>query len=75
MVGSGPLAVPGTLSLPHQSEPRAAVVLLAGSGPMDRDETIGRNKPSKDLAWGLASRGVAVLPFDKVTNAHPGEVN
>jgi uncharacterized protein len=75
MVGSGPLAVPGTLSLPRQSGPRAAVVLLPGSGPMDRDETLGRNKPFKDLAWGLASAGVAVLRFDKVTCAHPREVN
>jgi dienelactone hydrolase len=73
-VGSGSLAVPGTLSLPRSCEPRAAIVLLAGSGPMDRDETIGRNKPFKDLAWGLASRGVAVLRFDKVTYAHPKQV-
>jgi len=49
-------------------------VLLAGSGVLDRDETIGRNKPFKDLAWGLASGGVAVLRFDKVTFAHPAEV-
>jgi dienelactone hydrolase len=66
--------VPGTLSLPHQPGPWPAVVLLAGSGPLDRDETIGRNKPFKDLAWGLASRGVAVLRFDKVTYAHGSEV-
>ncbi len=74
MVGSGPLAVPGTLSLPRQKGPRPAVVLLLGSGPLDRDETIGRNKPFKDLAWGLASRGAAVLRFDKVTRAHPSQV-
>lgn len=78
-VGTGALVVPGTLSLPHQSGPHQprplpAVVLLGGSGPGDRDETIGRNKLFKDLAWGLASRGVAVLRFDKVTYAHPGEV-
>jgi dienelactone hydrolase len=73
-VGSGSLAVPGTLSLPRRSGPRAAVVLLAGSGPMDRDETIGRNKPFKDLAWGLATAGVAVLRFDKATYAHPSEI-
>lgn len=73
-VGSGPLAVPGTLSLPRQPGRRPAVVLLAGSGPLDRDETFGRNKPLKDVAWGLASRGVAVLRFDKVTYAHPDEV-
>jgi dienelactone hydrolase len=74
MVGSGPLAVPGTLSLPHAAGPRPGIVLLAGSGPLDRDETMGRNKPFKDLAWGLAGRGIAVLRFDKVTAAHPREV-
>jgi uncharacterized protein len=73
-VGAGPLGVPGTLSLPRQSGPLPGVVLLGGSGPEDRDETIGRNKPLKDLAWGLASRGVAVLRFDKVTYAHGSEV-
>jgi dienelactone hydrolase len=70
MVGSGPLAVPGTLSLPRGRGPKPGVVLLSGGGPFDRDETSGPNKPLKDLAWGLASRGVAVLRFDKVTCAH-----
>ena len=73
-VGEEPLAVPGTLSLPHQPRPCPAVVLLAGSGPQDRDETIGRNKPLKDLAWGLASHGIGVLRLDKVTYAHAPEV-
>jgi uncharacterized protein len=72
-LGSGPLAVPGTLSLPVGVDfgPVPALVLLGGSGPEDRDGSIGRSKPLKDLAWGLASRGVAVLRFDKVTNVHP----
>jgi dienelactone hydrolase len=73
-LGREPLAVPGTLSLPHADGPVAAVVLLSGSGPHDRDETIGRNKPLKDLAWGLASAGVAVLRFEKVTYTHPAAV-
>jgi uncharacterized protein len=41
-------SVSGTLSLPHRRGP--GVVLLAGSGALDRDETIGRNKPLKDIA-------------------------
>ncbi|MGO1052868.1 hypothetical protein [Crossiella sp. CA198] len=69
-VGSGPLAVPGTLTLPRGSRPHPAVVLLT-AGPFDRDLTTGPNKPFKDLAWGLASRGVAVLRFDKVNHVHP----
>ncbi|HEY6493505.1 MAG TPA: hypothetical protein VIZ43_09545 [Trebonia sp.] len=71
---TGPLAVPGTLSLPRAAPPYPAVVLLGGSGPQDRDGTIAKSKPLKDLAWGLASRGVAVLRFDKVTYAHPDQV-
>lgn len=73
-VGSGPLAVPGSLSLPRGRGPWPGVVLLGGGGPFDRDGTGGPNKPLKDLAWGLASRGVAVLRFDKVTHAHAGRV-
>jgi len=46
----------------------AGVVLLAGGGPFDRDESSGPNKPLKDLAWGLASRGVTVVRFDKITH-------
>ena len=73
-LGHGAFAVPATLTLPRQQPPLAAVVLLAGSGPLDRDETIGRNKPFRDIAWGLATRGIVTLRFDKVTYAHAGAV-
>ena len=69
-VGSGEWALPGTLSLPGGPGPFPAAVLVAGSGPNDRDETIGSNKPLKDLAAGLASRGIAVLRYDKRTKVH-----
>jgi dipeptidyl aminopeptidase/acylaminoacyl peptidase len=46
------------------------VVLVHGSGPNDRDETIETNKPFKDIAWGLASHGIAVLRYDKRTLVH-----
>jgi dienelactone hydrolase len=69
-VGSGAWAVPGTLTLPRGEGPFPAVVLVHGSGPLDRDETIGPNKPFRDLAWGLASQGVAVLRYEKRTRAH-----
>ena len=72
-VGPDPVAVPGTVAVPHGAGPWPGVVLVAGSGSLDRDETIGRNKPFKDIAWGLASRGVAVLRFDKVTFTHAAQ--
>ncbi|WP_433696792.1 alpha/beta hydrolase family protein [Nocardiopsis sp. CA-288880] len=71
-VGTGPLAVPGTVSVPKNRGPGPGVVLLSGGGHFDRDETSGPNKPLKDLAWGLAGLGVAVLRFDKATFAHSG---
>ncbi|MCW5552402.1 MAG: alpha/beta fold hydrolase [Verrucomicrobiae bacterium] len=62
--------LPGTLSVPKGSGPFPAVVLVHGSGPNDRDETIGPNKVFRDLAWGLASRGIAVFRYDKRTKTH-----
>jgi len=72
-VGSGEWALPGTLSLPQGSGPFPGVVLVHGSGPNDRDQTIGPNKIFRDLAWGLASQGIAVLRYDKRTKAHAGK--
>ncbi|MDD2620628.1 MAG: DUF3887 domain-containing protein, partial [Syntrophomonadaceae bacterium] len=73
-VGSGTWTLPGTLSVPAGEGPFPAVVLVQGSGPSDRDETIGPNKPFRDLAWGLASHGVAVLRYEKRTKEYPEEV-
>jgi uncharacterized protein len=72
-VGSGEWALPGTLSLPNGAGSFPAVVLVHGSGPQDRDEAIGPNKPFRDLAWGLASQGIAVLRYDKRTKAHSSQ--
>jgi dienelactone hydrolase len=61
-----------TLSLPKGGGPFPAVVLVHGSGPHDRDEKIGPNRPFRDLAGGLASEGIAVLRYEKRTKAHGG---
>jgi dienelactone hydrolase len=66
-VGKEPWALPATITLPKGAGPFPAVVLVHGSGPNDRDETIGANKPFRDLAEGLSSRGIAVLRYDKRT--------
>ena len=80
MVGTGERALPATLSLPKGNGPFPAVVLVHGSGPQDRDETIGANRPFLDIARGLAAQGIAALRYDKRTKARPqdyanGDVN
>ncbi|MBN1280213.1 MAG: DUF3887 domain-containing protein [Candidatus Thermoplasmatota archaeon] len=74
-IGEEPWQLPGTLTLPITAAPHVpAVVLVHGSGPNDRDETIGPNKPFKDLAWGIASQGIAVLRYEKRTKYYPDAV-
>lgn len=41
--------------------------MVHGSGALDRDETIFRNKPFRDIAEGLAAKGIATLRYDKRT--------
>lgn len=69
-IGTSP-ALPGTVSIPKNAQKYPIVVLVHGSGPGDEDETIGALKPFKDLAYGLASRGIAVLRYDKRTRVDP----
>lgn len=66
--------LPGTLSVPKGDGPFPAVILVHGSGPNDRDETLGPNKPFKDLAWGLASKNISVLRYDKRTRVHGAKI-
>lgn len=46
------------------------VILVHGSGPNDRDETLGPNKPFRDLAQGLAQQGIVSIRYDKRTFAY-----
>lgn len=71
LVGAPPLALPGKLTVPRGSGPVAAVVLVHGSGATDENETVGPTAPFHDLAVGLASRGIAVLRYQKRAFAHP----
>lgn len=67
---SGTLKVPATFCLPKMEKPGTKlpiVVMVHGSGAHDRDETIGPNKPFRDLAEGLAAKGIASLRYEKRT--------
>ncbi|WP_235000391.1 alpha/beta hydrolase [Virgibacillus dakarensis] len=70
VVGKGTFALPGTLSIPKGEGPFPVVVLVQGSGASDRDERAYALKPFRDLAHGLASKGIAVLRYNKRTFEH-----
>lgn len=69
-VGADGFKLPGTLTLPVGKKKAPVVILVHGSGPQDRDETVGPNKPFRDLAWGLAERGIATVRYDKRTKVY-----
>jgi dienelactone hydrolase len=61
----------GMLTLPSGAErPVPAVVFVHGSGASNMDEKVGKLTPFKDLADGLAERGIASVRYDKRTFAH-----
>ena len=70
VVGQAPWELGGTLTVPRGAGPFPAVVLVHGSHYSDRDGTSDATKAFRDLAWGLSSRGVAVLRYDKRTLTH-----
>ena len=62
--GHGNVTLAGTLTLPKGGSCVPAVVLVTGSGPQDRDETIMGHKPFKAIADSLGNHGIAVLRYD-----------
>jgi pimeloyl-ACP methyl ester carboxylesterase len=64
---NGDITLAGTLTTPEGEGPFAVVVLVSGSGPQDRDESLGPMIPMKPfalLADGLTRAGIAVLRYD-----------
>lgn len=74
-VKSGEFALDALYTVPKGKDSFPVVVLVHGSGPQDKDETIGPNKPFRDLALGLAARGVGSLRYDKRTLQYPKKMN
>ena len=69
--GEAPWVVGGTLTVPRGPGPFPAVVVVQGlQRRPDRDGTFGATKWIRDLAWGLASRGIATLRYDQRAWTH-----
>jgi len=58
------ITLTGTLTVPEGEGPHPAAVLLTGSGPQDRDESIARHKPFLVIADHLTRNGIAVVRYD-----------
>src|ERR1700722_2038966 len=66
----GAYKLSGHLRIPIGNGLFPAIVLIQGSGAIDRDETVGANHPFADIADGLASRRIIALRYDKRTFAY-----
>jgi uncharacterized protein len=60
----GKVTLAGTFTKPKSGGPFAAVVMVTGSGPQDRDEAILGHKPFLIIADHLTRQGIAVLRCD-----------
>ena len=61
---AGPVQFAGTLTLPQGEGPFPAVLLITGSGPQNRDETVMGHRPFLIIADYLTRRGIATLRAD-----------
>lgn len=64
----------GTLTTPKDKVSKTVVILVAGSGPSDRNESLGVLKPFRDIAWGLGQKGISVFRYDKRTYTHKAKL-
>ncbi len=60
----------GIITIPKNKDNYPLLILVHGSGPQDMDESFGPNKIFKDIALGLASKGIAVFRYEKRTKVH-----
>jgi uncharacterized protein len=63
--GADGIKLAGTLTLPKGAGPFPAALLIAGSGPQDRDESLANHRPFLLIADALTRKGIAVLRYDK----------
>lgn len=61
------------ITIPKNSKNFPVIVFVHGSGSYDMDETVGPNKPFKDLAAGFAAQGIASIRYVKRTLIYANE--
>ena len=61
----------GVFTSPKNVSSFPVVIMIHGSGPSDMDETVGPNKPFKDLAAGLAAKGIGSIRYVKRSMVYP----
>ncbi len=72
----GDIALDALVTMPTRQENPSVALLVPGAGEVGKNYESGPNQFFKDLAWGLASEGVATLRYDKreaVTDIQPAE--
>lgn len=69
-LGQGEWAVDAMLAMPAGKGPHPAIVLVPGSGPGSMDLKVGGSTIFRDIAWGLAERGIATIRFNKRPTQH-----
>lgn len=62
--------LPGVLTYPNDGKPHPVVIIVHDAGSLDKDGLKGSNRIYRDLAWGLASKGICVFRYDKRSFAH-----
>ncbi|MBQ3008329.1 MAG: DUF3887 domain-containing protein [Oscillospiraceae bacterium] len=61
----GEFDIKGVVTLPKNTENYPVAVLVQGSGASDYDETVGANKPFRELAHALGEKGIATVRINK----------
>ena len=69
-IQNGPYHLPGLLTTPNKNGKFPVVIFIHGSGPNDKDETVGPMKIFKDFSIGLASQGISTYRYDKRTRVY-----
>jgi len=72
---SNDIELQGTFLEPTENNLKKMVIFIHGSGPNDRDETLGPNKPFKDIAEYLYKNGISSYRYDKRTFSNPETFN